>query len=732
MSAPILVLAPLRDGEADAARAAIAALDEPFARVPGTHLARLQVLRPPPRRFRGRTRHYVLLAADHDGPVEPWLAAAARELAPALGPLRLLARGRRPGRGRALGAGARAAGRLLGRRLAARERRGGGRRARAARARRGARRADDGPRRRGAAGRLEGLVIDVADLQGGIVRGYGQRFGFARHLFARVREPRAARAFLAALADPVTTEEEWAGHPETTLNVALSHRALAALELPAWILDGFPRRGPRRHGGARRPPRRRPGHVGATTCATSRSSSSCTRRAPRRSRPRRRAGSASCAPQDSGLELGPRAAGRAARRAARALRLHRRLLAAGDRGRRPRGRPRPGDPVQARAVVAAEPHAMARGQAGRVRPGLRGRGPRPRARAARALRPQRQLHGVAQAAPGRRRLPRPARRAGPAAGARRGARRGQARRALARRQPAGPAPRRPRPRRSATTSGAPTTSATATTSSGLRCPRGAHVRRTNPRDTLGWEGRLTARHRILRRGMPYGPALPEGAAGRRRGRAGCSSSACRPRSRASSRSSSRSGATTATPSAWAARPTPSPGPAGGEVRHIIEGDPPHVVVAAAQLRRVPRRRVPRRSGRQRAAGAARALTPPVTRRAGARRIHTQARLERVGTPFHAKSRPRVRPTLGEPTAMTSREHARRLMLILLTSEGTALRKAADDRTMRRERLVGGGDGIRGTGRHGGLRGGTRARCGGVAVVGRAPPARGRATRAVGV
>ena len=47
--------------------------------------------------------------------------------------------------------------------------------------------------------------------------------------------------------------------------------------------------------------------------------------------------------------------------------------------------------------------------------------------------------------------------------------------------------------------------------------------------------------------------------------------------------------------------------------------------------------------------------------------------------------------------MTSREHARRLMLILLTSEGTALRKAADDRTMRRDRFVGGGDGIRGTG-----------------------------------
>ena len=78
MSAPILVLAPLRDGEADSARAALAALDEPFSRVPGTHLARVQVLRPPPRRFRGRTRHYVLLAADHDGPAEPWRVAAGQ------------------------------------------------------------------------------------------------------------------------------------------------------------------------------------------------------------------------------------------------------------------------------------------------------------------------------------------------------------------------------------------------------------------------------------------------------------------------------------------------------------------------------------------------------------------------------------------------------------------------------------------------------------------------------
>ena len=46
---------------------------------------------------------------------------------------------------------------------------------------------------------------------------------------------------------------------------------------------------------------------------------------------------------------------------------------------------------------------------------------------------------------------------------------------------------------------------------GARCPLGAHVRRANPRDALGYDGQLTVRHRILRRGMPYGPALPDGA-----------------------------------------------------------------------------------------------------------------------------------------------------------------------------------------------------------------------------
>jgi Dyp-type peroxidase family len=45
---------------------------------------------------------------------------------------------------------------------------------------------------------------------------------------------------------------------------------------------------------------------------------------------------------------------------------------------------------------------------------------------------------------------------------------------------------------------------------GRACPLGAHVRRANPRDALGWESRLSQRHRILRRGMSYGPPLPAG------------------------------------------------------------------------------------------------------------------------------------------------------------------------------------------------------------------------------
>jgi Dyp-type peroxidase family len=45
---------------------------------------------------------------------------------------------------------------------------------------------------------------------------------------------------------------------------------------------------------------------------------------------------------------------------------------------------------------------------------------------------------------------------------------------------------------------------------GTRCPIGAHVRRVHPRDAFGFQGRLINRRRITRRGLPYGTPVPEG------------------------------------------------------------------------------------------------------------------------------------------------------------------------------------------------------------------------------
>lgn len=46
---------------------------------------------------------------------------------------------------------------------------------------------------------------------------------------------------------------------------------------------------------------------------------------------------------------------------------------------------------------------------------------------------------------------------------------------------------------------------------GLKCPLGAHIRRANPREDEGFfDGRLTNRHRIVRRGRAYGKPLPPG------------------------------------------------------------------------------------------------------------------------------------------------------------------------------------------------------------------------------
>jgi Dyp-type peroxidase family len=44
---------------------------------------------------------------------------------------------------------------------------------------------------------------------------------------------------------------------------------------------------------------------------------------------------------------------------------------------------------------------------------------------------------------------------------------------------------------------------------GSRCPIGAHIRRVHPRDAFGFNGQLINRRRITRRGLPYGRIAPE-------------------------------------------------------------------------------------------------------------------------------------------------------------------------------------------------------------------------------
>ena len=48
-------------------------------------------------------------------------------------------------------------------------------------------------------------------------------------------------------------------------------------------------------------------------------------------------------------------------------------------------------------------------------------------------------------------------------------------------------------------------------SEGTRCPIGAHVRRVHPRDAFGFNGKLIDRRRITRRGLPYGSPAPDDA-----------------------------------------------------------------------------------------------------------------------------------------------------------------------------------------------------------------------------
>ncbi len=83
--------------------------------------------------------------------------------------------------------------------------------------------------------------LDLADIQGNIIRPYG-RIGFpvARHLFFNIGNAAAGRRFIERVRRAVTTAERWAAayagnpgaRPLVAVNIGISFPGLLALELP--------------------------------------------------------------------------------------------------------------------------------------------------------------------------------------------------------------------------------------------------------------------------------------------------------------------------------------------------------------------------------------------------------------------------------------------------------------------------------------------------------------------
>ena len=80
--------------------------------------------------------------------------------------------------------------------------------------------------------------LEREDIQGLVLRGY--RMPLAAYVFYRFDQPGPARRWMAEMADPVTTATEWDEKPAWCANVGLTYTGLEALGLPSSALAGFP------------------------------------------------------------------------------------------------------------------------------------------------------------------------------------------------------------------------------------------------------------------------------------------------------------------------------------------------------------------------------------------------------------------------------------------------------------------------------------------------------------
>jgi Dyp-type peroxidase family len=80
--------------------------------------------------------------------------------------------------------------------------------------------------------------LNASDIQGFVLRGY--TFPVARFLFLEISEHAAGRKLIESLVDEVTTGERWDKKPDSTLNIAFTYQGLVRLKLPDAALMSFP------------------------------------------------------------------------------------------------------------------------------------------------------------------------------------------------------------------------------------------------------------------------------------------------------------------------------------------------------------------------------------------------------------------------------------------------------------------------------------------------------------
>jgi Dyp-type peroxidase family len=79
-----------------------------------------------------------------------------------------------------------------------------------------------------------------SDLQGNILCGYGRNYRHGLFLFLRIEDPGRVREWLADRLSEVTTAVPWSEPPSQTLNMAFSFGGLRALGVPGQVLQEFP------------------------------------------------------------------------------------------------------------------------------------------------------------------------------------------------------------------------------------------------------------------------------------------------------------------------------------------------------------------------------------------------------------------------------------------------------------------------------------------------------------